>query len=367
MSDQGSAKSRETPDSTPASPQRARSLLEHAPFQAGFLAVLGGSLALGLIAVLLTLQHVLLIVVLSLFLALGLNPFVDWLMRRGTQRPLAVLIVTLAVLTVLTLGIWAVVPVVSEQGVRLVRNAPSYLESLNHNRQIAALDQQFNVIGRLSEAFSSGAWFNALFGGLLGAGMALATTAVSVAMTLVLTLYFLGSLPAIKNLVYRLAPASRRPRVRFLANEMFDRIGNYLTGMFVVVSLWASTSFVIFNAVGLGQYSWALCIIVGGLAFIPVVGWMVAAALVATIAFSVSTTAGVVCLIYFLVYSQLDAYLVQPRIFSSSLNVPPVLIVLGAISGGLLLGIIGALLAIPTVAVLVLLYREVFIPRLDAA
>ena len=94
---------------------------------------------------------------------------------------------------------------------------------------------------------------------------------------------------------------------------------------------------------------------------------MVSAALVVTIAISVSPTAGVICAVYFLVYSQLDAYVVQPRIFSSSLNVPPVLIVLGALSGGLLLGIVGALLAIPTVASLLLLYREVLVPHLDAS
>jgi predicted PurR-regulated permease PerM len=349
-----------------ASPLR-RTLLERSPFDIGFLGVAGGLTAIGLVAVLAQLQSILVIVVLSLFLALGINPFVEWLMRRGLKRPIALLTVMFVVLAILVLGVLAVVPVVSDQSLRLFRNAPGYLQALRENQQIGALDRQFNIIGRLTELITSGTWVNALFGGLLGAGMAVATTAFSVVMTLVMTLYFLGSLPQIKNMIYQTAPASRRPQVRYLADEMFERIGNYLTGMFGVVTLWGVGSFIVMNLVGLGQYALALCIIVGAFAFIPVVGWMVAAAIVGTIAFSVSPTAGAICLIYFFAYSQLDAYVVQPRIFSGSLNVPPVLIVLGAISGGTLLGIVGALLAIPTVASLLLLYREVLVKHLDAS
>jgi len=355
-------------DPAPASPRQRLpipSLLERAPFQTGFLGVLGGLAAIALVGVLQSLQSILVIVILSLFIALGINPLVEWLVRHRLRRAIAVGLVTLVVLVLLALGLGAVVPMVNEQGLRLFRNAPGYLQALRENDQIAALDRQFDIISRVTEFVTSGTWVNALFGGLLGAGLAVASTVFSLVMTLVLTLYFLSALPAIKNLIYQSAPASRRPRVRYLANEMFDRIGGYLTGMFLVVALWAGGSFVVMNVVGLGSFALALCIVVGALAFIPVVGWMFAAALVATIAFSVSPNAGLVTLGYFMLYSQLDAYLVQPRIFSSSLNVPPALIVLGALSGGILLGIVGALLAIPTVASLILLYREVVVPHLD--
>ena len=353
----------------PARPRRERTrpLTQRGPFEAGFLATVGGLVAIGLVGVLASLQTILVIGALALFLALGLNPIVDALTRRGLRRPVAVLAVTLLLLALAALAIGAVIPMVSDQGLRLFRNAPGYLQSLRDNPQIAALDRQFTIISRVTDFITSGTWLNALFGGLLGAGMAVANTVFSVVMTLVLTLYFLASLPAIKDLIYRLAPASRRPRVRFLADEMFERIGGYLTGMFLVVTLWAVGSFLVMNVVGLGGFALALCLVVGALAFIPVVGWMFGALLVGTIAFSVSPTAGLVCVAYFVVYSQLDAYVVQPRIFSTSLAVPPVLIVVGAISGGLLLGVVGALLAIPTVASLLLLYREVLLPHLDAS
>lgn len=343
----------------------ASSALERAPFQTGFLGVLGGLAAIGLVGVLQSLQAILVIVILSLFISLGINPLVEWLVHRGLRRALAVTLVTLIVLVILALGVGAVIPMVNDQGLRLLRNAPGYLQALRENDQIAALDAQFKFISRVTEFVTSGTWVNALFGGLLGAGVAVATTVFSMVMTIVLTLYFLSALPAIKNLIYQLAPASKRPRVRYLANEMFDRIGGYLTGMFLVVALWAAGSFIMMSIVGLGGFALALCIVVGALAFVPVVGWMFSAALVATIAFSVSPNVGLITVAYFVLYSQVDAYIVQPRIFSSSLNVPPALIVLGALSGGILLGIVGALLAIPTVASLLLLYREVVVPHLD--
>ncbi len=346
---------------------RVRSLLERSPFQTGFLAVLGGLLAIGVVGVLGMLQQIIILVVLSLFLALGINPAVEWLVRRHLPRAVAVPIVAVILIAVVVLGGWAVFPVMQEQGMRLFMNAPGYLQALRENPQIASLDQQFKIIDRVTEQVKSGGWVNGLFGGLVGAGRVLANTVFSLIMTIVLTLYFLSSLEQIKGLIYQLAPASRRPRVRYLANEMFSRIGGYLTGMFIDVTLWAIGAFIMMNIIGLGQYSLALSFVVMAFAFIPVVGSFISMGIVSIIAFSISPTAGLICLIYFLSYSQVDAYIIQPRIFSQSLNVPPALVILGAISGGILLGIVGALLAIPTVASLILLYREVVVPHLDAA
>lgn len=346
--------------------KRGVTLLDRSPLQIGFLMVLGGLLAIGLVNILLSLQLIVVLVVLSLFLALGLNPGVDWLMTRRLPRPLAVPLVVLTVFGVVGLGIWAVVPVINDQVANLVRNAPSYLQALRENPQIADFDAQFDVIDRATEFVTSGTWLTSLFGGLVGAGRVVANMVFSLIMTLVLTLYFLASLPSIKNTIYQFAPASRRPRVRYLANEMFRRIGAFITGMFIVVTLWAVGSTVVMYAVGLGQYALALSVVVALFAFIPIVGSSCAMIIVSIVAFSVSPTAGLVTLAYFLIYQQLDAYVVQPRVFSQSLNVPGVLVILGAICGGLLLGIVGALLAIPTVASLLLLYREVIVPHLDA-
>ena len=104
-----------------------------------------------------------------------------------------------------------------------------------------------------------------------------------------------------------------------------------------------------------------------GFAFIPLVGPTIAMLIVAVVAFSTSTTTGIITIIFFVVYQQVDAYLIQPRIFQRSVNVPGPLIVIAALSGGILFGIPGALIAIPTMASALLIYREVLIPALDRA
>lgn len=355
----------DSPEFAPASEPQPQSLLTRSPFQIGFFLALGAIAAYGLVTAVVSLKDVVVLVLLALFLSLGLNPLVDGLHNRGVPRAGAVLLVALTMLVVLVLGAWAVLPVGTEQVNKLLTNAPSYLQGLRDNPQIAEFDRQYGVINRAIEFLGSGTWLSALFGGILGASRVVGYLVFSLIITVVLTIYFLASLPSIKNVIYQLAPASRRPRVRYLANEMFRRIGNYMSGMFVVVTLWGVGSFIVLNVVGLGQFSLALSIVVAVFAFIPIVGSSVGLILCTLVAGAQSLTTGVIVLAYFLVYQQLDAYLVQPRVFSQSMNVPAVLVILGATSGGFLLGIPGALLAIPTVASLLLLYREVLVPHLD--
>jgi predicted PurR-regulated permease PerM len=321
--------------------------------------------AYGLVTAVFTLRSILVLVLLSMAIALGLNPAVAWLHHHGVRRGFAVLMVALGLIVLLGLGGWALVPVVSEQVNKLMLQAPDYLQNLRNNPQIAALDAQFGVIDKAVAYLTSGDLISGLFGGLVGAGQAVAGVVFSVIITIVLTLYFLTTLPSIKEVIYQLAPASRRPRVRYLANEMFKRVGGYVSGLFTVVLIAMSVAFLFLNLVGLGQYSLALAVVVGMFEFVPVVGTTISMVIVSIVAFAFSTTQGFVTLAFFLVYQQVDAYFIQPRVFSRSVQIPAVLVLLAATSGALLLGLIGAILAIPLTAALMLLYREVLVPHLD--
>lgn len=342
-----------------------RTLADRSPFQIGFFLTLGAMTAFGLVTLVVSLQTIIVLIMLSLAIALGLNPAVSWLHRRGIRRGLAVLIVALGFLVALALAAWALVPVVSEQVSILLVRAPSYLENLRQNPQIAAFDAQFGVIDRAVGYLTSGELLSGLFGGLVGAGQALANTIFSLIVTIVLTLYFLITLPNIKETIFHLAPASRRARVKYLANEMFKRVGGYVSGLFLVVLIAMTVSFVFLNLVGLGQYALALTVVVGLFAFVPLIGTTISMIIVSIIAFSFSPATGLITLIFYLVYQQVDAYFIQPRIFSHSVQLPAVLVMLAAISGGVLAGMVGAILAIPVMAALLLLYREVLLPQLD--
>ncbi|MCC6495186.1 MAG: AI-2E family transporter [Propionibacteriaceae bacterium] len=352
-------------DSITAQTERRISLLDRNPFQIGFFLTIGALGAYGLVLTVISLKSVIILVMLSLAIALGLSPIVEWFHHHGVRRGVSVLMVALGVISLLGLAGWALVPVITEQVNVLLLQAPGYLENLRQNPQIAAFDAQFHLIDKAVDFLASGELIGGLFGGLVGAGQIVANTVFSVIITTVLTLYFLVTLPAIKDMIYQLAPASRRPRVRYLANEMFKRVGGYVSGLFIVVLIAMSVAFLFLNIVGLSQYALALTVVVGMFAFVPLVGTTISMIIVSIVAFSFSPTTGLITLIFFLAYQQFDAYFIQPRIFSQSVQIPAVLVMLAAISGGLLLGFVGAILAIPVMAALLLLYREVLVPHLD--
>jgi predicted PurR-regulated permease PerM len=341
------------------------SLLNRNPLQIGFFLTIGALAAFGLVMALVSLRTILVLILLSLAIALGLNPAVTWLHNHGIRRGIAVLMVALAVIALLVLAGWALVPVVTEQVNLLMTQAPGFLGNLRQNEQIAALDAQFKVIDRVVTYLTSGELIAGLFGGLVGAGQVVANVIFTVVVTTVLTLYFLTTLPTIKEVIYQLAPASRRPRVRYLANEMFKRVGGYVSGLFIVVTIAMVVAFIFLNIVGMGPYALALTVVVGMFAFVPLVGTTISMIIVSIVGFAFSPTTGLITLVFFLIYQQVDAYFIQPRVFAQSVQIPAVLVMLAAISGGLLIGMIGAILAIPVTAALMLLYREVLVPHLN--
>lgn len=351
------------PPTLPAETERAAV----SPFKFGFLGALGVLVALALAQAVLTVQSILILVVMALFLALGLNPAVEFFTRRRMPRGFAVTIVAIAMLAIVALGVVALVPVISEQAATLMRNLPGMLRNLAQHPQLAELEQRYDVVTSVQEFITSGSLLNSLFGGIWGAGRLVANLIFSVIITIVLTIYFLASLPTIKETIYAFAPASRRPRARYLADEIFRGVSGYITGMFVIVSVASVCAFIFMNIAGLGAYSLALAFVVAMFCFIPIVGSSLAMISVALVGFAVNPPIGVATVIYFLIYQQIDAYVLYPNVMKRTVKVPGALVVLSAIIGGMLFGVIGAVIAIPTLAAVLLLYREIIQPTLDAS
>lgn len=357
------------PDREPPPPvivDHPNRLLQHSPFATGFFGAFGVIIAIVLFGAISQVQNILVLAVMSLFLALGLSPIVEAIAARRVPRGIAVAVVTVAVLAVLTLGVWTLVPIISEQVQRLADNAPFWLNNLLQNETFARWNRDYDVLRKVNDFLLSDKLVEQTFGGLLGAGKILANVVFSVIMTLVLTIYFLASLPAIKDAIYHLAPASRRERTRYLADEIFRGTSGYLMGMFVIVTVAATCAFIFMQFVGLKDYALALAFVVALFCFIPLVGSTLAMLAVALVGFGIDLTTGIVTIIYFLCYQQFDAYVLYPRVLGRTVRVPGVLVVLSAIIGGVLFGVIGALIAIPTAAAVLLLYREVLLPHLDS-
>ncbi|MDX6358474.1 MAG: hypothetical protein QOH37_1528 [Nocardioidaceae bacterium] len=342
-----------------------RPLNHRSPFMWGLLGGLGALLALWLAQMFLAIGSVLILVVVALFLAVGLNPAVEFLMRRGLKRPWAVLYVIVGVLAAFGLFLVAIVPVVSHQVTAIGDALPAWFDQLQKNGSIRSFDNKYDVSTKVTDYLQSGALAKKLFGGALGLGLAILGILANVFVVIVLTLYFLASLPSMKHAAYQLAPASRRERVSLLGDRVLRNIGGYVSGAFVVALCAGVSTMVFLFIVGLGSYAVALALVVALLDVIPMIGATIGAAIVCVIGFATDPTTGLICVVFYIAYQQLENFLIYPRVMARSVEIPGALTVIAALIGGSLLGVVGALLAIPTAASILLLVKEVFVPRQD--
>ncbi|HEX4472683.1 MAG TPA: AI-2E family transporter [Nocardioides sp.] len=343
-----------------------RPLNSRAPFMWGLFGGLGALIAVWIALMVVALQGVLVLIVVALFLAVGLNPAVEFLMRRGLRRPWAVLCVILGVLLVFAGFLVILVPIISHQVTAISDNLPGWFDKLQKNDQIRQFDDKYDITTKVEDYVKQGTWANKLFGGVVGVGLAILGVLLNVFVVVVLTLYFLASLPSMKQAAYSLAPASRRERVSLLGDRILRNVGGYVSGAFVVALCAGLSTLVFLFIVGLGSYAVALAMVVALLDVIPMIGATIGAVIVCAIAFATDIRTGVVAVIFYIAYQQLENYLIYPKVMSRSVEIPGALTVIAALVGGTLLGVVGALLAIPTAASILLLVREVFLPRQEA-
>lgn len=205
-----------------------------------------------------------------------------------------------------------------------------------------------------------------VFGGVLGAGRAVLSGLASTFTVLILTLYFLASLNSIAEAGYRLVPRTRRDRVRKLGDEIIKRIGGYVAGQVAVATINAVCSFVLMTILGI-PYAAVLAFVVGLLGLIPLVGATIGALLVVVVGLFQSPQIALIVAIYYVVYQQVENYLIAPRIMARTVSVPGAVALIAAFGGGALLGVLGALIAIPIAAAILLIIQEVLIPRQERA
>jgi len=343
-----------------------RPLNRQSPFYVGFVGALGVFVAYGLYRMLGQLTPVITLLVIAFFLTLTLNPLVEALSLRGMKRSLSVTIVFAGVVAAFTALGFLVVPPVAQQGGLLADNAPRYLEDLLANQIVQDLDGQYHVLDKVQAEFqklvTDGNFMSGVFGGVLGASKALASGFFAIVTVLVLTLYFLSTLPKVKNAAYGMVPSSRRPRFESLSEEIMRRVGSYAIGQVAVATINAVASWIMMSIIGI-KYAAVLAVVVGVLGLIPMVGATLGAAVVCLVALFDDPQKAVIALIYYVVYQQVENYVIAPKIMQRTISVPGALTVVAALIGATLAGVLGALLAMPVAAGLLLIYEEVVVPR----
>src|SRR6478609_1424118 len=258
------------------------------PFYIGFVGAVGVLTAYAVVQAVGRLGTVITLLVVSFFLTLSLNPLVEALTRRNLRRGWAVTIVFLGVLAVFALVGWVVIPPVADQGGELATNAPRLFDNLLANPWVQDVDHRYQLVQRIQEEVNKrvadGNLWAGVFGGVLDAGKIIATGVFSGLTVLVLTLYFLASLPAVKQAAYALVPASRRPRTVSLAEEVMRRVGSYAIGQVAVAAINAFFAWIMMSLIGL-QFAAVLAVAVGFLGLVPMVGATLGATVVAIVAF----------------------------------------------------------------------------------
>jgi predicted PurR-regulated permease PerM len=342
---------------------RGKPLNRRSPFLIGMMAAAGVAVTYGLVRIVVGLQDVLVLVGLALFLAIGLEPAVAWLTRHRFPRWLAV--TTVFVVALLAIGgfLTAAIPVVVDQAGQFIAKAPAYLrDAQDHSTLLGRLNERFHLQQQL-ESLIGGSSFGS---GLLGAGQAVFSALTNVLILIVLTVYFVVDLPRIRAGAYRLLPRSRRPRAILIGDAIFTKVGGYVLGN-LAISVVAGVLTLIWLLIFDVPYPALLAITVAILDLVPVIGSVVGGVLVSLVALTVSLPVCLATIAFFVVYRLLEDYLLVPRIIGGAVKIPALVTVVAVIIGGALLGVIGALVAIPVAAALLLLLREVLYPRLDRA
>ncbi|MGC9669304.1 AI-2E family transporter [Planosporangium sp. 12N6] len=297
-----------------------------------------------------TVRSILVLVLISLFIAVSLDPAVRWLVRRGMGRPVAVTLVVLVVLALFGVFIWSIVPPLVEQGGKLISNVPDYLRRLpEESRTFRELSDRYNLTNRLSAFVAD--LPTRIAGGALGFVQQFFGALLSTVTVLVLAIYFMADMPRMRRGLVRLFPHRRRPQVAEIANIVVDKVGAYMIGN-LIISLFAGVSAFLCLAILKVPFALPLAIAVAITDLIPLIGATLGAALCVLVTFFTVDLwpAGVIVLIFFVVYQQLENYLIAPRVLRNTVDLSAVAVLLVALIGGSVLGVVGALMAIPIAA-----------------
>ncbi len=342
---------------------RGRRFNRRSPFYIGLTASAGVAVTYGAVQVLDSLSSVLVLIGVAFFLALGLEPAASWFVNRKLPRWAATTLVFVIFLAMMAAFVAAAIPPLAQQAGELIHQAPHYLQQAqDHSSAIGRLNDRFHLQQRITETVngSGGSWVSEV----VSAGSAVFDAVGDSLIVIVLTVYFLVDMPRIRSNLYRLVPHTRRPRAILIGDEVFAKVGAYVLGN-VLISVIAGAATFIWLAAFNVPYPLLLGIFVALFDLVPVVGSTIAGVVVAAVALTVSLPVCIGAIVFFVVFRLLEDYLLVPRIIGRAVKVPALITVVAVLIGGALLGIVGALVAIPIAAAVQLLTEEVLYPRLD--
>lgn len=339
------------------------------PLAGGFAATLGvlGALVLG--SALLSISTILVYIVLALFLALGLDPIVRLLERHKVKRGAGIGIVFGAFALLMAAFLIFVLPPVLAQIAQFFDAIPEALDEIPQSEAFLALPPEWQVglgtaIEQLAATLADPAFLAAIGGGVLAIAVGVVGAISGGFIVVALTLYFLASLQAMKNALYSLAPARSRTKLGDMTERITGSVGSALIGSVTLASLNAVAVFLLHVFIGL-PFPALMAVVAFVVTLIPLFGSVIFWILASVVALFSSPQQALIFFIAYLVYIQIESYVISPRVMNKAISIPAALVLIAAMVGGALMGVLGVLVALPITASILLVINEVVVPKQD--
>lgn len=335
-------------------------------FRGGFVVTLGALTALALGAALMSLTYAITLVFASFFIALGLDPLVRKLEHWGLTRIKALLCVLAGFIIFAALVFSLVIPLLVTEGHKLLVALPTSLDRIEEQTWFISLNEGLNGalipgLEWIQKTIADPSTWLFVGNGALQAGIGVANAVVGTLFVTVLTMYFVISLEHMKNSFYLLVSASKREKVKEIAEEIASLVGSYLSGMSILAAMNAIFTFILLTILGV-PFAAVLGVLALPITMIPLIGSVISTAIVTTVALISAPSTGLIVGLIMVAYMQVEAYVLTPRIVGKAIQIPGSMVLIGAMVGGTLAGLLGALVACPVSAAILLILKKVTVP-----
>ena len=336
-------------------------------FQTGLTAGLGVMAAIVLATAVSQLATVITYVVFALLLALGLNPLVLLLQKAKFPKILAITVVVLGFFGTLALLISLALPVAIEEAAIFVQQVPTLAANFFSLDLISQWDQRLggsitNAGNGLVDFISNAENWPTLLGGVFEVGLGVVNATFGVILVGILTLYFMASLDELRGYLSRLVAKSKRKAFLGISDQISNSVGRWVLGQLSIALIHSAVVFTFLSIVK-APFVLLLSFIAFLFALVPLGGPVMAFVLISSFSLLAGVETAIAVAIFYLIYLQIDAYIISPRVMKKAVSIPSAAVVIAALAGGTLMGVLGALIAIPVAASVLLIIREVWMPK----
>jgi predicted PurR-regulated permease PerM len=336
------------------------------PFRLGLIGTLGVGLGILILTSIVNLATIITYIGAALFIALGIEPLISFLERHKFPRWAALVLALVVILGAFGGLIWAIVPVAVDQLSQLITGIVNWVNNGGAQNWFTDLQRQMPGIINDTNISAVTDWLQKnlpnITGQIVQTGVGIVSGLFGAIIVIILTIYFTASLPSLKRATYQLVPASKRARFSDLGDQITDSVGKYVMGQVSLALVNGVLSLIFLSIIG-AKFPILLASIAFFFSLIPLVGTITGSVIIVAVCLLSGPPTAIAAAIYYIIYMQVEAYVLSPRIMNRAVSVPGALVVVAALAGGTLLGILGALIAIPFAASLLLVIKQVVIPR----